>query len=147
MPYVLDIEAIKKMIPHRFPFLLVDRVLELDPGKTITAQKNVTHNEPFFQGHFPEFPIMPGVLQCEALAQAGGIMMHGAIPNMDQKLGVFASLNNVKFRRPVRPGDVLVLKVECQRLRQVLCVLHGTGLVDGELSVEADLSLMFVDKK
>ena len=114
---VLGIEEIMKVLPHRYPFLLVDRMLEIDAGKRIVGIKNVTINEPFFQGHFPGHPIMPGVLIIEAMAQVGGMLLMGAVPDPEKKVVYFTSLNNVKWRRPVKPGDQLRFELELLQVR------------------------------
>ena len=113
----MDIEKILKILPHRYPFLLVDRVLNLEKGKSIVAIKNVSCNEPFFQGHFPQFKVMPGVLVCEALAQAGAILLYYSIPKPENTLVFLSKLDNTKFRKPVVPGDQLRLEVEISRLK------------------------------
>ncbi|MDR2892100.1 MAG: 3-hydroxyacyl-ACP dehydratase FabZ [Deltaproteobacteria bacterium] len=137
-----DIRKIMEYLPHRYPFLLVDRVLELVPGKSIVAYKNVTFNEPFFQGHFPGVPVMPGVLIMEALAQAGGIMvLSGAeIPPGSDPLFLFTGMDSVRFRRPVVPGDRLELHAEILRSRLRLWKLSCRALVDGQLAAEGELS-------
>jgi 3-hydroxyacyl-[acyl-carrier-protein] dehydratase/UDP-3-O-[3-hydroxymyristoyl] N-acetylglucosamine deacetylase/3-hydroxyacyl-[acyl-carrier-protein] dehydratase len=135
---LLDIEKILKILPHRYPFLLVDRVLELEKGKSIVAIKNVTYNEHFFQGHFPQKKVMPGVLIFEAVAQAGGILLYHSIPD-PQKIFVFLStINNAKFRRPVVPGDQLRLEVEIIRLRSRFCHIRGKAYVGEEIAAESD---------
>jgi beta-hydroxyacyl-ACP dehydratase FabZ len=144
---VLDIKEIMKRIPHRYPFLLVDRVVDYEEEKWIKAIKNVSMNELFFQGHFPGEPIMPGVLQIEALAQAGGILalLKGDNPN---KIAFFMTINNAKFRKPVRPGDQLALHVTVvKRVRQNIVQLHGEASVDGEVVSEADLMFSIADKE
>src|SRR5580658_9940388 len=116
-----DIEAIQAMLPHRYPFLMVDRVLACEPGKSLRAIKNVTVNEPFFQGHFPGHPIMPGVLIIEAMAQVGGVLllMMGSVPNPETKVVYFASLDNVRWRRPVKPGDQLRFELDLLQVRSM----------------------------
>ena len=133
----LDIDGILQRIPHRFPFLLVDRVLELEPGRRAVALKNVSVNEPFFSGHYPDFPIMPGVLILEALAQAAALMMY---PHVDRtrRLPVLAGIDGARFRRMVRPGDSLRLEVEMRRARAGIGVVAGRALVDGEVACEAE---------
>ncbi len=133
----LDIQEIQKILPHRPPFLLVDRILELEPGKRIVGLKNVSMNEPFFVGHFPNFPVMPGVLIIEALAQTGGILALREIPDADDKLVFFAAIENAKFRRPVRPGDQLRLELEVLSRRTTFCRMKGRAYVDGQLAAEA----------
>ncbi|MDD8026495.1 MAG: 3-hydroxyacyl-ACP dehydratase FabZ [Acidobacteriota bacterium] len=133
---VLNIEDILKFLPHRYPFLLVDRILGLDSGRSIQALKNVTYNEEFFQGHFPFARIMPGVLIVEAMAQAGGILIYHSIPEPQTKFMLFSKIEEMKFRRPVVPGDQLRLEAELTRVKGRFHQLHGRALVDGELAVE-----------
>ncbi len=139
---VLGIEEIMKVLPHRYPFLLVDRILELEEGKRVVGLKNVTINEPFFQGHFPGHPIMPGVLIVEAMAQVGGMLMLGSIQEPDSKVVYFTSLDNVKFRRPVKPGDQLRFELDVVQVRGPLCKMHGVARVDGDVVCEADMAAM-----
>ena len=139
---VMSIEEIMKVLPHRYPFLLVDRILELEEGKRVVGLKNVTINEPFFQGHFPGHPIMPGVLIVEAMAQVGGMLMLGSVVDPESKVVYFTSLDNVKFRRPVKPGDQLRLELDVQQIRGPLCKMHGVARVDGEVVCEADMAAM-----
>ncbi len=139
---VLGIEEIMKVLPHRYPFLLVDRILELEEGKRVVGIKNVTINEPFFQGHFPGHPIMPGVLIVEAMAQVGGMLMLGGLAEPDSKVVYFTSLDNVKFRRPVKPGDQLRFELEVVQVRGTLCKMHGVARVDGDVVCEADMAAM-----
>ena len=143
---VLGIEEIMKVLPHRYPFLLVDRVLEIEPGKRIVGIKNVTINEPFFQGHFPGHPIMPGVLIVEAMAQVGGMLLMGAVPDPESKVVYFTSLNNVKWRKPVRPGDQLRFELELLQVRGMMCRMQGVAKVDGEVVCEAEMSAMVREK-
>src|SRR5690349_20777775 len=135
-----DIEWILSVLPHRYPLLLVDRVLEMEPGKRIVAIKNVTFNEPVFQGHFPGRPVMPGVLLIEGMAQAGGLLLLSDIPNRESKLLYFASIDEAKFRRPVVPGDQVRYELEVLRLRSTYCKLAGKVTVDGQLAAEAVIS-------
>jgi UDP-3-O-[3-hydroxymyristoyl] N-acetylglucosamine deacetylase / 3-hydroxyacyl-[acyl-carrier-protein] dehydratase len=143
---VLEIEDIMKVLPHRYPFLLVDRILELEPGKRVVGVKNVTINEPFFQGHFPGHPIMPGVLIIEAMAQVGGMLLLGAVPDPETKVVYFTSLNNVKWRRPVKPGDQLRFELNLLQVRGSMCKMSGVAKVDGELVAEAEMGAMVRDK-
>ncbi len=143
---VLGIEEIMKVLPHRYPFLLVDRVLELEPQKRVVGIKNVTINEPFFQGHFPGHPIMPGVLIVEAMAQVGGMLLLGAIPDPESKVVYFTSLNNVKWRRPVKPGDQLRFELDMIQVRGMMCKMQGVAKVDGEVVCEAEMSAMVRDR-
>lgn len=141
-----DIEWILSVLPHRYPLLLVDRVLEMDPGKRIVAIKNVTINEPVFLGHFPGRPVMPGVLLIEGMAQAGGLLLLSDIPNRESKLLYFASIEEAKFRRPVVPGDQIRYELEVLRLRSTYCKLAGKVTVDGQLAAEAVISSAMVDR-
>ena len=133
------------MLPHRYPILLVDRVLEMEPGKRIVGIKNVTINEPVFLGHFPGRPVMPGVLLIEGMAQAGGLLLLSDIPDRQNKL-LLASIEAAKFRRPVVPGDQFRYEIEVLRLRSSYCKLAGKVLVDGQLAAEAVLSSAMVNR-
>ena len=138
---MMDIHEILKRLPHRYPFLLVDRVLELEKGKRIKALKNVTINEPFFMGHFPHRPVMPGVLMLEAMAQAAALMAFdslGVLPD-DQTVFYFAGIDGARFKRPVEPGDQLVMEATMERARAGIYKFHAKATVDGELVCEADL--------
>ena len=141
-----DIQEILGFLPHRYPFLLIDRVVEFEPTKRIVAIKNVTINEPFFQGHFPGFPIMPGVLVVEAMAQAGGMIMMAEIPDREKRLVVFTGIERAKFRRPVTPGDQLRIEVEVLSFRTRAGRIHGRALVDGKLACEATLTCQVVPR-
>ena len=140
------IEEIMKVLPHRYPFLLVDRILEIEENKRIVGLKNVTINEPFFQGHFPGHPIMPGVLIIEAMAQVGGMLLMGSVEDPDSKVVYFMSLDNVKFRRPVKPGDQIRFELDIVQLRGSVCKMRGVGKVDGEVVAEADMAAMVRDR-
>lgn len=142
---VISVEAIQKLLPHRYPFLFVDRVKELHPGKNIVAYKNVTVNEPFFQGHFPGRKIMPGVLIVEAIAQAGGVLLFHSIPDPERKFVVLSKIDKTKFRRPVVPGDQLKLEAEILRLKNKYCLLKGRATVEGELAAEGEISATLLD--
>ena len=142
----MDIGRILDVIPHRYPFLLVDRILEVDGTKRIVGIKNVTINEPFFQGHFPGHPIMPGVLIIEAMAQVGGMLLLGTIEDPDQKVVYFMSLDNVKFRRPVTPGDQLRCELEMLQNRGRTCRMKGVAYVDGHVVAEAEMMARVVDR-
>jgi 3-hydroxyacyl-[acyl-carrier-protein] dehydratase len=141
-----DIEWILSVIPHRYPILLVDRVLEMEPKKRIVAVKNVTISEPVFLGHFPGRPVLPGVFLVEGMAQAGGLLLLHDMPNRENKLLLFAGIEEAKFRRPVVPGDQVRYEVEVLRLRSTFCKVAGKALVDGELAAEAILSTAMVDR-
>ena len=145
---VMDISRIMNYLPHRYPFLLVDRILEVEGNKRIVGLKNVTINEPFFQGHFPGHPIMPGVLIIEAMAQVGGmlLMSHFEGQNIDDKVVYFMSLDNVKFRRPVVPGDQIRFELEMLQFRGKTCKMKGAGYVDGQVVAEAEMMAMVVDR-
>jgi len=138
---MLDVVDIQNMIPHRYPFLFVDRVLEYEPGKSIVALKNVTMDEPYFQGHFPGRPIMPGVLMVEAMAQVGGILVYKSVQT-DDKLVYFMSIEKAKFRKPVVPGDQLRLEVEVIQNRGKAWKFAGKALVDGKVVCEAEFMAM-----
>lgn len=142
----LGIEDIMKVLPHRYPFLLVDRIVELEPGKRVVGIKNVTINEPFFAGHFPGHPIMPGVLIIEAMAQVGGMLLLGAIENPSSKVVYFTSLNDVKWRRPVKPGDQLRFELDLLQVRGTMCKMRGVAKVDGETVAEAEMGAMMRDR-
>jgi UDP-3-O-[3-hydroxymyristoyl] N-acetylglucosamine deacetylase/3-hydroxyacyl-[acyl-carrier-protein] dehydratase len=142
----MDIGRILDVIPHRYPFLLVDRILEVEGTKRIVGIKNVTINEPFFQGHFPGHPIMPGVLIIEAMAQVGGMLLLGTIEDPDQKVVYFMSLDNVKFRRPVLPGDQLRCELEMIQNRGRTCRMKGIAYVDGNIVAEAEMMARIVDR-
>ena len=139
---MMDIHKILKQLPHRYPFLLVDRVLELHKGKTIKALKNVTINEPFFEGHFPHRPVMPGVLMLEALAQAAALLAFDALDTTpkDEMVYYFAGIDGARFKRPVEPGDQLILDVELLRMKAGIFKFKARASVAGELAVEAELT-------
>jgi len=141
---IMQVNEIMKRIPHRYPFLLVDRVLELEPGKRGVGIKNVTVNEPFFQGHFPGIPIMPGVLMIEAMAQLGAVVVLG-MPENQGKLALFAGIDNVRFRRQVVPGDQLRIEVEITRLRGTIGKGQGKAFVEGEVAAEGEIMFALVD--
>lgn len=136
----MDIQKIMERIPHRYPFILVDRILELEPNKRVVGLKNVTMNEPFFQGHFPKRPIMPGVLILEAMAQTSGVLAIESIAKGEKgALMYFMGLNNVKFRKPVVPGDQLIMELDVLKLRTKIMKLAGVAKVDGQIVAEAQL--------
>jgi 3-hydroxyacyl-[acyl-carrier-protein] dehydratase len=144
-PVVLDVKEIASILPHRYPFLLVDRIVHLDlEGGVIIGQKNVTVNEQFFQGHFPGVPIMPGVLILEALAQTGGVLVHQK--GLNEKIAVLLNVNNAKFRRPVVPGDVLMLHASGLHLSSKGGRIEARALVNDQLAVEAEIGFALVDK-
>lgn len=136
---MLDIEQIKEIIPHRYPFLLVDKVTEMEEGKRVAGIKNVTINEPFFQGHFPDYPVMPGVLIIEALAQVGAIAVLNIEGNKG-KIGFLAGVDKCRFKRQVKPGDQLKLEVEILRMKGPVGKGKGIATVDGELACEAEIT-------
>jgi len=140
----LDIMAIMRRLPHRYPFLLIDRILKIVPGEEIVALKNVTMNEPFFQGHFPARPVMPGVLIMEALAQAGGVLA-SEIRGSDKQGEIiyFMGMDHVRFRRPVVPGDQLILEAQVLKMRSKVAKMAGRALVDGQVVAEAELMASF----
>jgi 3-hydroxyacyl-[acyl-carrier-protein] dehydratase len=142
----MDIHDVLKILPHRYPFLLIDRVLELERMKRIVALKNVTITEPFFQGHFPEKPIMPGVLIVEAIAQAGGLLLLTEVPNRDEMLMVFTGIEKARFRRPVVPGDQLRIEVEVRAWRVTAARLEGKAYVDGKVAAESTVTCRLVPR-
>jgi 3-hydroxyacyl-[acyl-carrier-protein] dehydratase len=145
---MIEINEIMKILPHASPFLLVDRILEVEPGKRIVGIKNVTYNEPFFPGHFPGRPIMPGVLIVEAMAQTAGVLVFKSLPEMEYGRAVyFLGIDNVRFRKPVTPGDQLRLEVEITKHRQAIWGFRGKALVDGKVVAEAELLAMLGDEK
>jgi beta-hydroxyacyl-ACP dehydratase FabZ len=143
---MLDVKEILKYLPHRFPFLLVDRIEEIEGDHKIVGIKNVSFNENFFQGHFPNRPVMPGVLICEAMAQVGAIFAHTARGRTDdKKVFVLTGLDHVKFKRPVEPGDQLRLELTCLRRRGSFWKMQGVATVDGKLVAQAEISAMEVE--
>ena len=142
---VLDIQAIQDILPHRYPFLLVDRILEVDE-EHIVGIKNVTFNEPFFPGHFPDFPVMPGVLIVEAMAQVAGILVLRSIPDRKTKLVLLASVEEAKFRRPVRPGDQLRIEMKMERRKATVVKMRGSVTVEGAVVAEATLMCKLADR-
>ena len=140
---MIDIREIMGLLPHGYPFLLIDRILEIEPGKRIVGIKNVTYNEPFFPGHFPGRPIMPGVLIVEAMAQTAGVLAFKSIPEEEQRKPVlFLGLDNVRFRKPVVPGDQLRMELEIVRHRHTIWGFKGKAFVENKLVAEADLLAM-----
>lgn len=140
----IDIKGILDLLPHRYPFIMVDRILDVDAGKTITGLKNVSMGEPYFQGHFPGEPVMPGVLILEGMAQVGSILAYLSAPeNIGDRLVYFAGLDKVRFRRVVRPGDQLIFKLEMIKLKTKIAKMTGKAYVDDQLATEADLMATF----
>ncbi len=146
VPAVMGIQEILGALPHRYPMLLVDRIIAIEPGKRIVGLKNVTINEPFFQGHFPDHPIMPGVLIVEAMAQVGGLLLMGAFDNPQDKVVYFMAIDKVRFRKPVLPGDQLRFELEMLHFRGRNCRMRGIGYVQGQPVAEAEMMARVVDK-
>jgi 3-hydroxyacyl-[acyl-carrier-protein] dehydratase len=145
---MIEIKEIMTILPHAYPFLLVDRIVEIETEKRIVGIKNVTYNEPFFPGHFPGRPIMPGVLIVEAMAQTAGLLVFHSVPEEDRKKPIFfLGIDNVRFRKPVIPGDQLRLEVEMSRHRQSIWGFKGKAFVDGKLVAEGDLLAMIGEEK
>lgn len=142
---MLDINEIQNILPHRYPFLLVDRILEIEQGKRAVGIKNVSANEPFFQGHFPGYPVMPGVLIIEAMAQVGAVALL-SMPEYSGKLALFAGIDKARFRRQVVPGDQIVFEVELTRLRGKIGKGKGIAKVEGQVAAEAELTFAVADK-
>lgn len=143
---MMDIKKIQEFLPHRYPFLLVDRVIDVKPGQEITAIKNVTMNEWFFQGHFPGEPVMPGVLIIEALAQTGGLLLLHQLSDCKGKVMYFMSIDSAKFRKPVVPGDRLKMVVKIIKLKGTIAKIRGEAYVDEELVTEAEMMAMVSNK-
>ncbi len=144
---ILDTNGIQKILPHRYPFLMVDAILEMERLKRIVGVKNVTINEDFFAGHFPGRPVMPGVLIVEAMAQTGGLLLLLEIPDREHKLLYFVAIDDARFRRPVVPGDQLRVEVTVLNWRGDFCKLEGKATVNGELAAEATLMCKMVDRE
>ncbi|MDJ0781156.1 MAG: 3-hydroxyacyl-ACP dehydratase FabZ [Desulfosarcinaceae bacterium] len=139
-----DIQKVMQLLPHRYPFLLVDRILEIEPNKRVVGLKNVTINEPFFQGHFPRQPIMPGVLIIEAMGQAGGVLAASTLPEEEQgQLIIFMGMDKVRFRKPVVPGDQLIFELKVLKQRRKILKMYGAATVDGHIVAEAELMAGF----
>lgn len=145
--FVYSIGDILNILPHRYPFLLVDRILSVEPGKRIVGLKNVTFNEEFFQGHFPGAPVMPGVLIIESMAQVAGVLIYRDMPDRDRKLIYFTGIENAKFRRPVTPGDQLRIEMELLGRRSAFGKMGGRATVDGKLAAEAVVQFAITDRK
>ncbi len=144
---MMNINRILDAIPHRYPFLLVDRIVELEARRRVVAIKNVTFNEPFFPGHFPGAPVMPGVLIIESLAQAGAVLLLHDMPDRDSKLIYFTGIDKARFRRTVQPGDQLRLSLEVLNLRSNACKMRGVAEVDGEMAAQAEILSALVDRE
>ena len=144
---ILDINGIQKILPHRYPFLMVDSIEEMEPKKRIVGIKNITINEPYFQGHFPAKPVMPGVLIIESMAQTGGLLLLQEVEDRENKLLYFVAIDNARFRRPVVPGDQLRVEVDVVSWRTTFCKLAGKAMVGNELAAEATLMCKTVDRK
>ena len=142
---VMDIQAIREILPHRYPMLLVDRIEELEEER-IVGIKNVTVNEPFFAGHFPDFPVMPGVLILETMAQVAGVLVLNSIPDRKSKLVLLASVEQAKFRKPVRPGDQLRIEMKVGRRKATIAKMYGTATVDGVVVAEAEMLCKLADQ-
>ncbi|MGQ9618038.1 MAG: 3-hydroxyacyl-ACP dehydratase FabZ [Candidatus Aminicenantia bacterium] len=142
----IDIKEIFRRLPHRYPFLLVDRIIDFEEGKKITGMKNVTFNEPFFPGHFPENPVMPGVLILEAMAQTGGVLLLGSVPDRDKKLIYLIGVDKARFRKPVVPGDQLRMEVSVTKTKGNFCQLWAEAYVENEKVAEAEFLSTMVEK-
>ncbi|MBV8847884.1 MAG: 3-hydroxyacyl-ACP dehydratase FabZ [Bryobacterales bacterium] len=142
----MDIQAIRDILPHRYPMLLVDRIEELEPERVVGI-KNVTVNEPFFDGHFPEYPVMPGVLVVEAMAQVAGVLVLSQIPDRHNKLVLLASVEQAKFRKPVRPGDQLRIEMKLAKRKATVAKMFGTACVNGAVVAEAEMLCKLADRE
>jgi beta-hydroxyacyl-ACP dehydratase FabZ len=146
-PPAMDVKQVLRLLPHRYPMVLVDRVLEIEGDQRAVGIKNVTMNEPFFQGHVPGHPIMPGVLIVEAMAQVGGVLLMGTVDDPESKVVYFMSLDNVKFRKPVRPGDQIRIEVDIIQLRNTVCRIKGVAKVDDAVVCEAEMAAVVRDRR
>ena len=142
---IIDINEIRTILPHRYPFLLVDRIVEMDTERVVGI-KNVTANEPFFMGHFPDFPVMPGVLIVEAMAQVAGVLVLSSIPDRHKKLVLLASVEQAKFRKPVRPGDQLRIEMKVSKRKETVAKMYGTASVNGVVVAEAEMLCKLADR-
>jgi len=145
-PTIFDVQEVLKYLPHRYPFLLVDRIIEFEANQRIVGLKNVTINEPFFPGHFPGVPIMPGVLILESMAQVGGFLVFKAAEDREKKLVFFSGVENARFRRPVRPGDQLRIEMTVLKIKSRIGKLHGKAYVDGQVAAEAEIMFSMVSR-
>jgi beta-hydroxyacyl-ACP dehydratase FabZ len=143
---ILDINEIRGILPHRYPFLLVDRIIEMEPERVVGI-KNVTHNEPYFTGHFPDFPVMPGVLIVEAMAQTAGVLVLSSIPDRDSKLVLLVAIESARFRRPVVPGDTLRMEMKVLKRKASVAKMAGVATVDGVVVAEAEVMCKLADKE
>ncbi|MGA3098249.1 MAG: 3-hydroxyacyl-ACP dehydratase FabZ [Bryobacteraceae bacterium] len=143
---ILEINEIRALLPHRYPFLLVDRIVEMD-AERVVGIKNVTHNEPFFQGHFPDFPVMPGVLIVEAMAQAAGVLVLASIPDRASKLVLLVAIESARFRRPVVPGDTLRMEMAVIKRKASVAKFAGRATVDGKVVAEVEVMCKLADKE
>ena len=143
---ILDINEIRAILPHRYPFLLVDRIVEMEPER-IVGIKQVTLNEPFFQGHFPDFPVMPGVLIVEAMAQAAGVLVLKSMPDRANKLVLLVAIENARFRRPVVPGDTLRMEMKVIKRKASVAKMAGVATVDGQVAAEVEVMCKLADKE
>lgn len=144
---MLDVREIMQILPHRYPFLLVDRIVELEPGARAVGIKNVTANEPQFTGHWPDNPVMPGVLIIEAMAQVGGVLLLTGLEDAEGKLAMFGGVDKARFRRPVVPGDQISFEVEMLRRKATIGKVRGVATVDGEVAAEAELMFALIDSE
>ncbi len=135
----MNVDEIKRLIPHRYPFLFLDKIIEMEKGKRIVALKNLTINEPFFQGHFPDYPVMPGVLMLEAMAQAGAVLLLSELDNPNDYVGFLGGIDKARFKKPARPGDTLLIEVTVDFIRRNVSKVKGKITINGELVAEAEI--------